>query len=104
MIDIIRDYTAIGMGTAQATTNRIVGLGRAGAAQAVSWGVGTLADVQQDPVGTVTQAPGALAARVHGELDRVVGRVGYVSGEEVRALRLQVQKMERRIAELRGDL
>ena len=104
MIDIIRDYAAIGMGTAQATSNRIVGVSRAGVGHALAWSSSTLAEVQQDPIGTVTQGPTALAARVHSELDRAVGRVGYVSGEEVRALRLQVQKMERRIAEMRGDL
>ena len=104
MIDIIRDYAAIGMGTAQATSNRVVGVSRAGVGHALAWTSSTLADVSQDPVGTVTQGPAVLVSRVHSELDRAVGRVGYVSGEEVRALRLQVQKMERRIAELRGDL
>lgn len=104
MIDIVRDYSAIGLGAAQATCNRVVRVGRDGAGQVLDWTSATVAQAQDDPFRAATNGPSALASLLHAELHRAVGRVGYVSGEEVRALRLQVQKMERRIAELRGDL
>lgn len=103
MIDIVRDYTAIGLGAAQATGNRAVRVGRAGAEQARLWSSATLAQIQQDPLAAAANGPSAMATALHQELHRAVERVGYVSGEDVRALRSQVQKMERRIAELRGD-
>lgn len=104
MIDIVRDYASIGLGAAQATGNRVVRVGRSGADQMLDWSSATLTQAQEDPLGTAVNGPSALASLLHAELHRAVGRVGYVSGEEVRALRAQVQRMERRIGDLRGDL
>ncbi len=107
MIDIVRDYTAIGMGSAQATTNRVLGAAHAGAAWVSTWGHPDQADDRTEShagfIGSVVRAPRSLAAHLQAEIDRAVERLGLVSEAEVRALRQQVQRLERRIADLRGD-
>ena len=45
----------------------------------------------------------AVQRAVQAEIDRAVERLGLVSEAEVRALRQQVQRLERHIADLRGD-
>ena len=107
MIDIIRDYTAIGVGSAQATTARFVGAAHDGALWAATWGrpetlsEGPGGDVSL--VGAVARAPGALMAHIQDQCGRVVERLGLVSEAEVRALRAQVQRLERHLSDLRGD-
>ncbi|MGB7980509.1 MAG: hypothetical protein WCF36_06910 [Candidatus Nanopelagicales bacterium] len=93
MIDIFRDYTAIGMGSAQATTSRIVQTGRAGVDQVHA----LVSEQWADPPGAavvrqVVRSHEALGARVHTEVE-----------DEIRALREQVARLERMIAGLRGD-
>jgi polyhydroxyalkanoate synthesis regulator phasin len=107
MIDIIRDYTAIGMGSAQATTSRVLGAAHSGALWVTTWGHPEEATDHPQPapslIGSVARAPGALVAHVQGEIGCVVERLGLVSEAEVRALRQQVQRLERHITDLRGD-
>ena len=107
MIDIVRDYTAIGMGSAQATTNRVVGAAHSSAQWVTTWGqpeqVGDQAEPHASLIGSVARAPKALVAHAQAEIDRVVERLGLVSEAEVRALRQQVQRLERHIADLRGE-
>jgi polyhydroxyalkanoate synthesis regulator phasin len=107
MIDIVRDYTAIGMGSAQATTNRVLGAAHSSARWVTTWGhpelVGEHAEAHPGLMGSVARAPGALVSHVQGEIDCVVQRLGLVSESDVRALRHQVQRLERHISDLRGD-
>jgi polyhydroxyalkanoate synthesis regulator phasin len=107
MIDIVRDYTAIGVGSAQATTNRVLGSAHAGAQWLSAWGHPEQAGGHPEPrpslIGSVARAPRSLAAHVQGDIDCVVERLGLVSEAEVRALRHQVQRLERHINDLRGD-
>jgi polyhydroxyalkanoate synthesis regulator phasin len=107
MIDIVRDYTAIGMGSAQATTNRVLGAAHASAAWVSTWGHPDQADDRTEShagfIASVVRAPRSLAAHVQAEIDRAIERLGLVSEAEVRALRQQVQRLERHIADLRGD-
>jgi hypothetical protein len=107
MIDIVRDYTAIGMGGAQAATNRVLGAAQASAHRVRSWGypggTGDHPDAPPSLVGWVARAPGALVAHARGEIDCLVERLGLVSETEVRTLRQQVQRLERHISDLRGD-
>lgn len=105
MIDIVRDYTSIGIGSAQATTNRVLGVAHSSAQWVITWGHPERAGDSSDAslIGSVIRAPWVILAHVQAEIDRAVERVGLVSEAEVRALRHQVQRLERHIADLRGD-
>jgi len=107
VIDIVRDYTAIGIGSTQATANRVVGAAHASAQWVTTWGNPEQANDHPEPqrglVGSVVRAPGALIAHVQRQIDGMVERLGLVSEAEVRALRQQVQRLERHISDLRGD-
>lgn len=93
MIDIVRDYTAIVVGNTQATANWIAKTGRAGVQQVN----GAVCEHLADPPGAgvlrhVVRSHEAIGERVHSEVD-----------DEIRALRDQVARLERKIAGLRGD-
>jgi polyhydroxyalkanoate synthesis regulator phasin len=108
VIDIVRDYTAIGIGSTQATTSRVVGAAHAGAEWVITGGhpVERSRDDQEPHpslIESVVRVPGALFAHVQRQIDGVVERLGLVSEAEVRALRQQVQRLERHISDLRGD-
>lgn len=107
VIDIVRDYSAICRGTTRATTNRVLGAASSSVLWVSTGGNPERAGVHpQDEVGllsAVAQAPRNLVTYVHGEVDRVVERLGLVSEAEVRALRHQVQRLERHISDIRGD-
>jgi polyhydroxyalkanoate synthesis regulator phasin len=107
VIDIVRDYTAIGIGSTQATANRVVGTVHAGVDRVGTWGHPEQAsdptETHRGLVGSVVHAPGALVVHVQRQIDGMVERLGLVSEAEVRALRQQVQRLERHISDLRGD-
>jgi hypothetical protein len=107
VIDIVRDYTAIGIGSTQATTGRVVGAAHAGAQWVTTWGRPDQAGDHPEPhpslIESVVRAPGALIAHLRRQIDGLVERLGLVSEAEVRALRQQVQRLERHISDLRGD-
>ena len=107
VIDIIRDYTAIGLGTAQATTDRVVGAGRDGLSRVSGWGQSPDDDGSEastgELLGTITRVPTLVVGRAHGELGRAVDLLGLASNAEVRALRAHVQGLERRVSDLRGE-
>ena len=107
MIDIVRDYTAIGVGSAQATTARVVGAAHFGALWVATGGQPHAPDKDPDAevglLGALLRAPGALAGHIQQRFQQVVDRLGLVSEAEVRSLRAQVQRLERHISDLRGD-
>ena len=107
MIDIVRDYTAIGVGSAQAATTNVVGAAQASARWVTAWGhpetPADHPDSHASLLGAVARTPQALTTHIQAEIDRVVERLGLVSEAEVRALRHQVQRLERHISDLRGD-
>lgn len=107
MIDIVRDYTAIGIGSTQATANRVIGAAHTGAQLVTTWGRPEQAsdhpETRPSLIESVVGAPGALIAHAQRQIDGLVERLGLVSEAEVRALRQQVQRLERHISDLRGD-
>jgi polyhydroxyalkanoate synthesis regulator phasin len=107
VIDIVRDYTAIGLGSAQATTNRALGVVHTSTHWVRTWGrpeqAGDPPEANWGPFASIAGAPWSLAGHVQGEMDRLVERFDLVSKAEVRALRQQVQRLERHIGDLRGD-
>ena len=106
MIDIVRDYAAIGVGTAQASTSRAMGGVRASASR-----VGSLANLELESVANLVAAipPVAALGRAreaapHGlELDQVISRLGLVKASELNAVRHRLQRLERRLGDVRGE-
>lgn len=106
MIDIVRDYASIGIGTAQATTARTVGTGRAGVAR-----IGSLAQVDRAALGSALAGlvPAAAIGRAREtgalgiDVDQVISRLGLVKTSELNAVRHQLQRIERRLGEVRGE-
>jgi hypothetical protein len=107
VIDIVRDYTAICRGTTRATTNRVLGAASSSVLWASTGGnperLGIHPEEEVGLVAAVAQAPRNLVTHVHGEVDRLVERLGLVSEAEIRSLRQQVQRLERHIGDIRGD-
>ncbi|HEX6888870.1 MAG TPA: hypothetical protein VF143_12260 [Candidatus Nanopelagicales bacterium] len=108
MIDIVRDYAAIGMGTAQAATTRVAGVGR----DAVEAVVGLaqvdpaslpLPSVTVDPRAMASQGRDAVRGLLAGDVDGVINRLGLVKKSELHAVRAQLHRLERRLGDVRGE-
>lgn len=106
MIDIVRDYLSIGMGSAQAVTTEAASAGRAGFNRAAS-----LVDLPQisatvpasDPRVLVGWGREALAGLRSTDLDAVASRLGLAKKSELHAVRQQMQRLERRLSEVRRE-
>lgn len=108
MIDIARDYVSIGVGTAQATTAQAINLGRAGAAQVRALGsldreslrgpLDSLAARLSDP-DSLPGVGGLLAT----DVDQLIGRLGLARKSDLNHLLHHVQRLERRLGEVRGE-
>lgn len=109
MIDIVRDYASIGMGTAQATTSRIVGFGRGGVARVSALGLlepaglGRRLEPRITARDAVERGRGAVGGLLGADVDGVVNRLGLAKKSELHAVRQQLQRLERRLGEVRGD-
>lgn len=108
MIDIVRDYAAIGVGTVQATTTRAVGVGRAGVDRLTGLGhVDTrLVPPSREslsPRAAVTRGRDAVTGLLGGDVDSLIGRLGLVKKSELHAVRQQIHRLERRVGEVRGE-
>ncbi len=102
MIDIVRDYAAISVGTAQATGVKLAEAGRAGAGAALAWTASTAAEIRQDPRAAAGQAPGVLAGAVHGAVERAAGWIGSSSARQAVLVRRQVAWVDGRLQTMRG--
>lgn len=102
MIDIFMDYAAISLGTAQATGTRVLDAGRVGAGAALAWSASSVAEVHQDPRAAVARAPVSVVQAVRSGLDRAAGWIGDTSVGSARALRRQVQRVDRHRSDLGG--
>jgi hypothetical protein len=106
VIDIVRDYVAIGMGSAQAVTAEVAGAGRAGATRISSLvdlsGVGSALS-SPDPRSVAVRGRDALAGLRGTDLDAVASKLGLAKKSEVHAVRQQIHRLERRLGEVRRD-
>ena len=106
MIDIVRDYVSIGMGGAQAVTAEVAGFGRAGANQvAAHLGAagGMLGGVRTEGESVLAVGRGLLDGVRRADLDAVASRLGLAKKSEVHAVRQQIQRLERRLGEVRRE-
>ena len=102
MIDIVRDYTAIGVGTLQATTARIAGVGR-GTAGMVTGATDPVSLRLLDPRVQLGIAGDVSRQLLAGDLEAVISRIGLVKKSELHAVLIQLHRLERRVADVRGD-
>ena len=105
MLDAVRGYAQIASGLTEVTTKKALEVVRAlqpGAVDAGAIGdrVQGLAD---DLVATSRQNRELLVGLVRTEVDRAVGRMGFVREEELAAVRRHVQRLETQIAALRDE-
>ena len=104
MIDIVRDYAAITVGTAQASTTRAVGAGQAAARRVASLGAVDPAVLRSRLAGLVPAAARAGEVGPLGlDIDQLIRRLGLVQTSELTAVRHQLLRLERRLGEVRGE-
>jgi polyhydroxyalkanoate synthesis regulator phasin len=108
VIDIVRDYAAIGMGTAQAATTRVAGVGR----EAIGAVVGLaqvdtaslpMPNVQVDARAVASHGRDAVRGLLAGDVDGVINRLGLAKKSELNAVRVQLHRLERRLGDVRGE-
>lgn len=106
MIDIVRDYASIGVGTAQAVTTsaaragrgavgRVVGVADAGGVPGTSGGV--------SPREALDRSRGVMGGLLNPDVDAVITRLGLAKRSELNAVRQQMARLERRLGDVRGD-
>lgn len=103
MIDIVRDYTAIGVGTVQAATARLAGLGRDTATLVTGGPEATASMRLLDPRTQLTLAGDVGRQLLAGDVEAVISRIGLVKKSELHAVRVQLQRLERRVADGRAE-
>lgn len=110
MIGIAKDYAAIGIGAATVASVRAVELGRSTVSSVGSLahlrhgparaeGLESLRDAGYDLRATTERSRELIAAMIQSELERFVARVGLVPESELNALRQQVERLERQLAD-----
>ncbi len=110
VIEIARDYAAIAVGSVQATTSKVLSLGRAGLSTVTGLGrrrpaalSDQIAGASADLKDTAERSREVIAALVQSELERLVAMMGLVPESELLALRQQVERLERRLAEVQVE-
>lgn len=110
MIDIAKDYASIALGAAQATTTRLASVGRSGATALTALGRRSpgaisehIGEASIDLRDTAERSREVIAALLQSELDRFVAMLGLVPESELTALRQQVRRLERQLAELQDE-
>jgi hypothetical protein len=106
VIDIVRDYLAIGMGSAQAVTAEVAGAGRAGVSR-----LSALVDLPEPSASLVAADPRVVLGRGRDalvglrttDLDALASRLGLAKKSEVHAVRQQLHRLERRLSEVRRE-
>lgn len=109
MLDDLRSYLQMASGLTEATTSKakeaVVGLlstGMSLTSKAVPAPemMGQVQELADDLVATSKNNRDVLTAMIRAEVDRAVGRMGFVREDELAALRRHVQRLERQIADL----
>lgn len=100
MIDIVRDYASIGVGTAQAVTTSAARAGRSAVDR-----VGHVADAWSpgSPREALDRGRGAMGGLLNPDVDGLITRLGLAKRSELTAVRQQLLRLERRLGDVRGE-
>jgi hypothetical protein len=111
VIGIAKDYLAIAVGAATVGSAQAIEFGRSAISTVVSVARGghrqtgpdgisdTLRDAGADIRTTTERSKELIAAMIQSELERAVARIGLVPESELTAVRQQVERLERQLAE-----
>ena len=107
MLDDLRGYLQLATGLTEVTANRakeaalaLVGQGFSLSTKAPDV-VGQVQELADDVVSTSKSNRELLVSMIRSEVDKAVGRMGFVREDELAALRRHVQRLEQQIDELR---
>lgn len=114
MLDDLRNYLQMASGLTEATTAKakdvVTGLISTGISTGMSLGskaapapemMGQVQELADDLVATSKNNRDMLTAMIRSEVDKAVGRMGFVREDELAALRRHVQRLEQQVADLR---
>jgi len=107
MLDDVRGYLQLATGLTEVTANKarevamsLVGRGFTLSTKAPDV-VGQVQELADDLVATSKNNRELLVSMIRSEVDRAVGRMGFVREDELAALRRHVQRLEQQIDDLR---
>lgn len=109
MIDALKSYVALASGLTEATAAKAKDVASALVEQTLALtGRGTditgkVTDLADDLLATSKENREALTTMVRTEVDRAIGRVGFVREDELAALRRHVQRLDGEVADLRSS-
>ena len=108
MFDDVRGYLQLATGLTEVTANKakevamsLVGRGFTLSTKAPDV-VGQVQELADDLVATSKNNRELLVSMIRSEVDRAVGRMGFVREDELAALRRHVQRLEQQLDEMRG--
>ncbi|CAB4930262.1 MAG: polyhydroxyalkanoate synthesis protein PhaF [Actinobacteria bacterium] len=109
MLDDLRGYLQLATGLTEVTANRakeaamsLVGQGFSLSTKAPDV-VGQVQELADDLVSTSKSNRELLVSMIRSEVDKAVGRMGFVREDELAALRRHVQRLEQQLDELRAQ-
>jgi polyhydroxyalkanoate synthesis regulator phasin len=109
MLNDVRGYLQLATGLTEVTANKakevamsLVGQGFTLSTKAPDV-VGQVQELADDLVSTSKNNREMLVSMIRSEVDRAVGRMGFVREDELAALRRHVQRLEQQLDELRGQ-
>ncbi len=110
MLDDIRGYLQMASGLTEVTASKAREIAMALVGQGMSLStkapdvVGQVQELADDLVATSKGNRDLLTGMIRTEVDRAVGRMGFVREDELAALRRHVQRLESEIGELRSEV
>ncbi len=113
MLDDLRNYLQLASGLSEATASKAKDAVTGLLAHGVSLGskampapemMGQVQELADDLVATSRNNREMLVGMIRAEVDRNVGRMGFVREDELAALRRHVQRLEKQIADVQEDL
>lgn len=110
MLDDIRGYLQMASGLTEVTAAKAREIAMSLVGQGMSLGtkapdvVGQVQELADDLVATSKGNRDLLTNMIRSEVDKAVGRMGFVREDELAALRRHVQRLEGELGELRSEL
>ena len=110
MLDDIRGYLQMASGLTEVTAAKAREIAMALVGQGMSWGtkapdvVGQVQELADDLVATSKGNRDLLTNMIRSEVDKAVGRMGFVREDELAALRRHVQRLELEVGDMRAEL